>query len=801
MKFRSQMLLFLMLLTAVFLAACGGEDPTPVPPTEVPTEVPPTAVPPTEVPPTEVPPTEVPTEVPPTAVPEPTAEPEPAFAMLTHESVDGGYTIDYPETWFVEEMLGLGMFSSYEIALEEMGDMSGLEGGIVIVMGGPMAEVEGDDPMDMLDQVTGDMDIEGEDMEILDGPKSVTINGSDGAQITIRGDADGAMIYGIMTVLTNGINNVIVMAVTPAEEEDVYIEPFNTMINSVIVSEEALADPFGDIGINTSPVDTIPAGELSYGEAVAGLVAEDGVMSWTFEGTANSQLNVFVSPTDDALDAAIDIVDSDGISILPAGEVDESFDDESIDFILPLDGTYSILVRGFAGSGGAYTILLSEGVGNIDLDGTDSGNTAGGNVIYTETIEGVVAEGETAFWEFEGVAGTTIDIVVNPTDDALDAVVDILDADGNSMIGGEVDEGFGTEHISPVFLPVDGAYSVAIRGFAAGGGPYELIYSELDSSGGLIVPPSLDGDEIGYGDQITGEVVDAAGNNWSFYARQGDFVDVTIDPLDGYDVMVDIVDSAGNSILPNGVVDESYDTEFLRAIPVVQDGQYSIVVSGFNPSATGSYDLLLLETLLNGSGSIVTVQDEFVEAENDGHAYPFTADADEFITLYVNPTADLDVAIGVYNSDTDELLDEVDRYTGREELVFFVEELDSYYFLVTNVDGTVGSYDLLLSGSNNVIFELISTDVVLGRVMDGATLVYGFNGYAGETNTFILNADEHMDMAIKIEDLDDNILLEGDDAIAGEVETAVYTFEEDATVFVNVSEFFGDTGNFMFSIK
>ncbi len=799
MKFRSQMLLFLVLLTAVFLTACGGgEDPTPVPPTEVPpTEVPPTEVPPTEVPPTEVPPTEVPpTEVPPTAVPEPTAEPEPAFAMVPHESVDGGYTIDYPEEWFVEEMFGLSMFSSYEGAFEEMGDMSTLEGGVVIVMGGQMAEIEGDDPMDMLDQVTSDMDVEGEDMEILDGPKSVTINGSDGAQITIRGDADGAMIYGIMTVLTNGINNVVVMAVVPAGEEDMYTEPFHTMINSVIISEDVLPDPLGDIGINTPPVETIPAGELKYGESVAGLVAEGSVMSWTFEGTADSQLNVFVSPTDDALDAVIDIVDADGMSILPAGEVDESFDDESIDFTIPLDGTYRILVRGFADSGGAYTILLSEGAGNAA-----GGNTAGGNVIYTETIEGVVPEGETVFWEFEGVAGTTIDIVVNPTDDALDAVVDILDADGNSMIGGEVDEGFDSEHISPVFLPVDGTYSVAIRGFAAGGGPYELIYSELDSSGGAIVPPSLDEDEIGYGEQVTGEIVDAAGNSWSFYARQGDFVDVTIDPLDGYDAMVDIVDSAGNSILPDGVVDESYDTEFLRAIPIAQDGQYSIVVSGFDPSATGSYDLLLLETLLNGSGSIVTVQDEFVEAENDGHAYPFTAYADEFVTIHVDPTADLDVAIEVYNRETEELLDEVDRYTGREELVFLVEELGNYYFLVTNVDGTVGTYDLLLSGSNNVIFELISTDVVFGRVMDEAIIVYGFDGYAGETNTFILDADEHMDMAIKIEDMDDNILLETDDGIAGEVETAVYTFEEDATVFVSVSEFFGDTGNFMFSIK
>ncbi len=802
MRVHLRVFMMMLLLTAVLLAACGGEDPTPVPPTDVPptevlpTEVPPTDVPPTavptEAPPTEAPPTEAPpTEVPPTA----TAEPKPDFVLGTHESVDGGYSIDYPEDWFAEDLFGIGMFSSSEATFEEMGDMENLDGAVVIVMGGAMAEVEGEYPIEMLNAATDDFNIADGDVEIIEGPTAVTINDNDGAQLVMRGDADGTEIYGVLTVLTNGVNNVVIMAVVPAEEEETHAPIFDTMINSIIISEEELVDPFGDIGTDIPAADAIPAGELTYGEAVGGFVIEDNAMSWTFDGTAGSELNLFVSPTDDELDAVIDILGADGQSLLPNGEVDDSFGDENIEFSLPADGIYTIIIRGFADGGGAYTLILTE----EGESSSDAGGSTGGVITYNETIEGIVPEGETISWDFEGVAGTIVDITVTPTDDTLDAVVDILDADGNSIIDGEVDDGFDIEHLSNVILPADGNYAITIRGFASGGGPYELTYLELDDSDA--VTPPLSGDGISYGDQITGEIVDTAGNSWSFDARKGDFIDVTVEPIDDYDVVIDIVDNAGNSILLDGFVDESFNTEFLRAIPVSEDGQYNIIVKGFDESVTGSYELLLLETLLDAPGSIVTANNEFLNADDDGHVYPFTASADEFVTLHVNPEQGLDVAIGVYKHETDELIEEIDGYTGREEFVFQSPELDNYYFLVTMVDDTIGNYDVMVSGSNNVIFELLSGDVVYGRVAEGIAISYGYDGTAGDITTFILESDDHMDMVINLEDLDDTILVDMDDAPTGEMETITYAFDEDMSTFINVSEFFADAGNFSLSIK
>jgi len=898
MKVYSRIFVMLMLITAVLLVACGGEEeptavpPTEVPPTAVPTEVPPTAVP-TEVPPTEVPPTEVP----------PTAVPEPDMALTTHESDAGGYTVDYPEDWFVNDLFGMGMFTSSEIAMDEMEDMSTLDSAVVIMMGGAMADVEGDDPFEMLDQATGEFEME-EGMEIVDGPTAITVNGSDGATLSVRGDADGTQIYATIATLTNGVNTVVVMAVAPAADEETYAPAFDAMINSIEISEDEITDPFGDAELPA--IDAVNAGSLNMGEAIAGLILENAAMSWTFDGAAGTTYNLVVTPTDDNLDVVVDVLDETGVSILPYGEVDDAFDEETVSFDAPADGTYTVVLHGFADSNGAYTLILT-GAG-------ESSGAVGGDVTYTETIEGVIADDETVTHEFDGVAGTIINVVVSPTDDDLDAVVDIVDADGNSIIGGEVDEEFDTEEILGVVIPADGTYYVSVRGFAGGSGPYELTYSEMgtstgdtgsDNSGGaagtgeittgivpdnesvtwefsgnandvvsLVVTPTDDdldavvdvldadgysiiggevdeafdaeeisnivlpadgtysvvirgfagtgggyelifngadsgagvpagegGGSISYGEFASGEVTAAGGNVWTFNGSQGDFVDVTVVPYDGLDVVIDLVDSDGNSMLFDGAVDESFDTEFVRVVPIPADGQYAVVVTAYSDGETGSYELYLGETLSEQAGSIVFVYNAFTEPDEEGFTYPFTAAAGEYVTLYVNPEAELDVVLGVYNEETDELIEEVDDYTGQEELIFYAEELDNYYFLVTAFDGGVGGFDLTLSGSENIISEIFVDDGIVGRVVDGEVLSYGYYGEAGTTVSFVIESDENMDMVINLEDLDGNILVDMDDGLSGEGEVLTYTFEESLYIFVNVSEFFGDVGQFALYVE
>lgn len=556
----------------------------------------------------------------------------------------------------------------------------------------------------------------------------------------------------------------------------------------------ATPGPVGDTGV--IQMDITDAGSLVMGDAVAGLILEDAAMTWSFDGTTGITYNLVVAPIDDALDVVVDVIGETGVSILPLGEVDESFGEETVTFDVPADGVYRVALHGFAGSGGAYTLVLTDG-GVVAIPATGDGA-----VLYTETVSGIVPVDETITHEFEGVAGGVVNVVVTPTDDDLDAVVDIWDADGNSIIGGEVDEEFNVETLNGIVLPADGTYYVAIRGFAGGGGAYDLIYTEVDGSGAAPLPAGEGGGTIGYGDFVTGDVTSDAGNMWIFVASEGDFVDVTVEPHGDFDVTVDVVDSAGNSMLIDGVVDASFDVEFVRVVPIMADGQYTVIVTPYADGEVGTYDLVLNETLLGGAGSILFVYNEFTDPEDEGFIYPFTADAGEYVTLYVVPESlELDVVLGVYYEATDELIEEIDSSTGREELIFYADELDNYYFLVTNYEGSIGGFDLTLSGSENVISEITVGDAIIGRFMNGETLSYGYYGEAGTTVTFVIESDDNMDMVINLEDMDANILIDMDDELSGDGEVLTYTFEESLYIFVNVSEFSGDAGQFALYVE
>jgi len=206
MKSYSRVLVLLMLITAVLLVACGGED----------------------------------------SASEPTPLPEPDIPMTVHESEAGGYTIDYPEEWFVSDLFGMGIISSMDTEAEEMDDM-GAEGAVVIVMGGPQEAIGGNgDPMVMLDEATANFDVESGAMEIVSEPTAVTINGANAAQMSVRGESEGNLIYASITVLANDMNGVIAMAITPVAEEETNAPIFDMMFDSIIVSEEEIINSLGE---------------------------------------------------------------------------------------------------------------------------------------------------------------------------------------------------------------------------------------------------------------------------------------------------------------------------------------------------------------------------------------------------------------------------------------------------------------------------------------------------------------------------------------------------------------------------
>ena len=666
------------LLLGLFLTACGGkEEPTPTPQPE------PTAVPPTTAPePTDTPaPTEEPTAVPePTDTPEPTEEPAAAMTDLT--SAEGGFTLQYPSDWFTADLFGFTIIASAEDLLDTA--EPGAEGAVVMVLSGPTDEFESDDPLAALNMAI-DESIAGNDMEVVDGPTAVTIQGQDAAVATVQATADdGTLQTGYMALIIgqgDGAGRAgIVIGMAPTEMEDEVLPIFEDIANTVVVTAAAEAE-------------TADGGQ-------------------TAEGVPESQ----------------------------------------------------------------------------------------GFLLYGDTVSGEVVTGEVSAWDFIGLAGETIDIVVTPTDDTLDLIVNVLDEKGNSILeAGPMDESFDTEEILGLTLPADGAYYIVVSGFADAAGTYDLSVGEAGTVGTL--PGGGEFGSIAFGDTVSGEVAEAdAVSSWRFSAAEGDLIGAVVAVFGDFDAVVDVVDEAGNSILDD-TRDASFGDENLL-IDIPADGEYSIQVMGFEDS-TGVFDLTLGYPMSNS----VFASAELTEDEVDvGDVYPFIAVAGDMVGIVVSPEEGLDTAVLVEQDGAvvegigyapDRGFDTVDG----EAYVFIVPEDGVYQFVVRNsVDtefgGNTGTYNIDLHSSGNTVFELANQDATAAITDESGFVEYAIRGLPGQTLTLEVEPYTDFDAIIALKDGDGNLLQDvTDEAGVGEIETLTYTFNEDATIFIQVHDADGAAGS------
>jgi hypothetical protein len=413
-----------------------------------------------------------------------------------------------------------------------------------------------------------------------------------------------------------------------------------------------------------------------------------------------------------------------------------------------------------------------------------------GVLLFGVTETSSVTDAGPSAWEFIGLEGEVIDIIARPLTDDFDLIFDVLDESGNSVLDMEVDEAFDEEELRGFTVPASGNYTISVYGFAGSVGDYEITLAEAGAFTGTGTAGS-----ISYGGLMTGAIVSGESANWTFAGEARDFVDITVAPFD-FDLTVDILDPSGTSLLEEGPADDSFDTEFIRVLPLPEDGTYTVVVTGFE-GEFGDYEIVV--DLSNGGlpGSIVFAADTLEEDETeDGHAFPFTALTGEVVSFYLDPEFGFDTVIEIVNDDTDEVLEEIDATTGFEEAIFTVPEDGNYYFLVKGFEGAFGAYDATLLGSDFAIFELAVGDGVIGRFGTDGIIDYIYRGTAGETVIFTAETEDDLDLMLAMTDLDDNPLLTVDEFVAGGTETLSYTFTEDLIVFLTVSEFDAKQGQF-----
>jgi hypothetical protein len=99
---------------------------------------------------------------------------------------------------------------------------------------------------------------------------------------------------------------------------------------------------------------------IRYGEEVAGTVESGQGVRWLFTGQAGDVVTIAQTATEGSgLDAYLTLSGPDGAILSESDDFDGS-NSQITAFVLPVDGTYAILVGGFGISSGAYRLTLTQ---------------------------------------------------------------------------------------------------------------------------------------------------------------------------------------------------------------------------------------------------------------------------------------------------------------------------------------------------------------------------------------------------------------------------------------------------------
>jgi hypothetical protein len=492
-----------------------------------------------------------------TALPAETATPAATeIALQSYDNEELGLSFSYPAGWLLDDSEDIPLVASDAAAL---GDEELTGGAYVLILVENASQVANDPLEASLESLIAELH---ENDEFVSGPEMTAVQGQEAATATLqRNTEEGATLHSIYTLVRRDERAALIVAEVTREEEPLYRDVLAAITGSVVLRE---------------PAGPVVAGDIVYGETVSGEVASLRGSAWRFAGAAGDVINVEVTPADEALDVTVDVVDGAGVSILP-GLVDDAFGTERIaGLALPGDGDYLIVLRGFAGSTGAYTLTLA----------LSDGEPVEQEPLFQESIR-LVVQDELGAEEVSGHAfpfyapeGAGIGAEVVPVE-GLDIVVELWNDDEDTPVE-IVDESFDIEQVEFV-APAEGNYSLVVRGFEGQAGGYTIT---LAGSGSIIL-------ELAVGDLVTGLFDEQAAIEFLIGLNPNETITLSVEPDGQTDAVLELSDLDGN---PLAGADEHFagaaESVTFTAPPEIAEGTlYAIRVSDFSSRTGGSFTL------------------------------------------------------------------------------------------------------------------------------------------------------------------------------------------------------------------
>lgn len=308
-------------------------------------------------------------------------------------------------------------------------------------------------------------------------------------------------------------------------------------------------------------------GEILLDETVQNQMPAEARHLWAFSGTAGQNISLVLKPLQHTLDVILNVYSPDGTRLVA---LDEGFsgDPEVVSgLVLPVTGTYTIVVSNFGSTGGAYALSLNRG-GEQTANFYDAGD-----LVYGQTRRETLRINEAHAWFFQAQTGDEVRLKATPLSDNLDLDMWLIDPTINLLATADLSLAGEPEMIEQT-IPTDGQYLVLVREFSGQSGSYEINLMALSASA-----PTYAG-TLAYNSTVSSTLAVNQPAFWLFAGEEGDVVTVQVQPTTNSDLVLTLQMPDGHTAL---TTDETVvgDMESIDSFRLTSSGQWRVLIQEF----------------------------------------------------------------------------------------------------------------------------------------------------------------------------------------------------------------------------
>ncbi|WP_420628375.1 PPC domain-containing protein [Candidatus Leptofilum sp.] len=211
------------------------------------------------------------------------------------------------------------------------------------------------------------------------------------------------------------------------------------------------------------------AGDLIAGQIAQETLRANEAHAWFFTGHAGDEIFITVNPLTPDLDLDVWLLDAN-VARLAEEDSFLAGESETINYTLPEDSQYLVLVRDFFGEPGQYEIDLQV---NQATPPEEAGTLDFGTAV-SDTLQPY----QMVVWYFEAEDGDEIDIELTPGNDSADLLFTVYDPSGNQIWSIDAAQAGEGEAVNAYPVMIEGRWSIVVREFFGEATSYTLEINE-----------------------------------------------------------------------------------------------------------------------------------------------------------------------------------------------------------------------------------------------------------------------------------------------------------------------------------